>query len=326
MKPNVIRTYAQRVLASALFLVVHAAGAEPLPARTQAQVDEVARAVERYRDFEVAKREGWRRFGGDEPLMGEHYSISTGPDYVAGQPIDFRRPSNLMYTDIGGKKVLTGVAFIVRLDHDDPLPEGFHGTADRWHVHDFEKAISAALEERPVLNWLAESWLDANYRNKGDHRGRLSMAHAWVTLPNPDGMFADLNRTLPYLKLGLPVEWAQGASEAAARGLHLATAKGCADTVDGALWIATAKAPQARAVRKACAASAAAVKAALRTADAKNINAVAERSWNAYQQVWKSTLTAEQRARVDAMVEHGNHGDHSEQGDAHKDHEQHKHH
>jgi len=326
MKPKVIRAYAQRILASALLLSMHAAGAESLPARTQAQVDEVARAVERYRDFAVAKRDGWRLFGGDEPLMGEHYYAANGPDYVAGQPIDLSRPSNLMYTEIDGKKVLTGVAFIVRLDDDDPLPDGFYGTADRWHVHDFPKAISAALEERPVLNWLAESWLNSTYRNKGDNRGRLAMAHVWVTLPNPDGMFADFNRTLPYLKLGLPASWAQGSSEAAARGLHLATARGCADTVDGALWIATAKPAQARAVRKACAASAASVKAALRSADAKNINAVAERGWNAYQQVWKSTLTAEQRARVDAMVEHGNHGDHSKHGDAHKDHDQHKHH
>jgi hypothetical protein len=332
MQRNPARTHARRILASALLLTVHAAGAEALPARTQAQIDEVARAVDRYRDFETAKKDGWRLFGGDEPLMGEHYSHPEGPDYLAGQPIDFSRPSNLMYTDIGGKKVLTGVAFVVRLGDDEPLPEGFYGDADRWHVHDFPKAISAALEERPLLNWLAESWLNANYRNKGDNRGRLAMAHTWVTLPNPDGMFADLNRTLPYLKLGLPVEWANGSNEAAARGLHLATAKGCPDTVDGALWIATAKAAQARAVRKACAASAASVKDALRGGDPKNINAVAERSWNAYQQVWKSTLTAEQRARVDAMVEHGNHGDHGEDldhsthGDAHKGHDQHKHH
>jgi hypothetical protein len=219
-----------------------------------------------------------------------------------------------MFTDIGGRKVLTGVAFVVRLDADDPLPGGFHGEADRWHVHDFVKALGAALEERPALNWLAEAWLDGAYRSKGDHRGRLAMAHVWVTLPNPDGMFADLNRTLPYLKRGLPAAWANGASEASARGLHLATARGCADTVDGPLWIANATGAQARTVRKACTESAGAVKAALRTADARTINAAAARGWDAYQQVWKRTLTAEQRARVDAMVEHGNHGNHGEHG------------
>jgi len=31
----------------------------------------------------------------------------------------------------------------------------------------------------------------------GDNRGRVATVHAGVTLPNPDGIFADTNRTAP---------------------------------------------------------------------------------------------------------------------------------
>lgn len=47
---------------------------------TTAQIHGVARAVERSRDFAVAERDGWKKFGGDEPLMGEHWLLPGGPD------------------------------------------------------------------------------------------------------------------------------------------------------------------------------------------------------------------------------------------------------
>ena len=47
-------------------------------------------------------------------------------------------------------------------------------------------------------------WLNNKCPSKGDNRRRLAMAHVWVIMPNPDSVFADFNRTLPYVKLGLP--------------------------------------------------------------------------------------------------------------------------
>ncbi len=284
-----------------------AAGLDQLSRAAKDQVAQVAAATERYRDASLLQKEGWKRFGGDEPLMGEHWSHPAGPDYVAGKPIDFTRPSNLMYTQIGGKKVLVGVAFVVRLDADDPLPPGFDGAHDHWHVHDIDKALKAALDERPVLGWLANAWLDANYRSKGDNRSRLAMAHTWVTIPNPDDMFANYHRVLPYLKLGLPAAYANGASEASARGLHLATANGCADTLDGALWIANVSGSQTRTLRAACSKAAKTIKAELGARDAARINALAARQWADWQAVWNRQLTPEQRARIDAMTDHSGH-------------------
>jgi hypothetical protein len=96
---------------------------QPVPkaapnALLEAQLAQLRAATARYHDFEVARREGWKKFGGDGPLMGEHWYLPKergGVDYLSGHPIDFRRPSNLMYTAIGGKRVLTGVTFNVRL-------------------------------------------------------------------------------------------------------------------------------------------------------------------------------------------------------------------
>lgn len=210
------------------------------------QLGQLRAATARYRDFEVAKREGWKKFGDDGPLMGEHWYLPKergGVDYIDRQPIDFRRPSNLMYTIVGGKRVLTGVTLNVRIAPGQPLPEGFAGPTDTWHVHDLEHAVAAALKDRPVLHWMAQNWVLGPMRSKGDIHTRLAMTHVWVGLPNPDGLFADTHRLLPYLKLGLPVTFASGASLSAAKGLHLATAKGCAESIDGPAWLANLPPP-----------------------------------------------------------------------------------
>lgn len=279
-----------------------------LPAATKAQIHAVADAVQRYRDIAVAKREGWKPFGGDEPLMGQHWVQENGPDYVSSRPdLDFTRPSNLMYTEIDGRMVLTGVAFTVRLGPGERLPEGFAGAADTWHVHDFEAAIAAATETRPLLRWLANSWIDSNYRSKGDNRGRVAMVHSWVTLPNPDGVFADYNRTLPYLKLGLPVAWAQGASMNAARGLNLATPKGCADALDGAIWIADVGRARAKQLRQACTEAAAHVREGLASRDKGRVNTMGEHGWAMFEEARDRLMTPAQKARVAALTEHGPH-------------------
>lgn len=285
--------------------------AAPLPARAAAQVESVRAAIARYADFDVAKREGWSRFGGEEPLMGEHWSPPKKlgwPDYQGAHArLNFARPSNLIYATIGGRRVLAGAAFVVRLAPGEGLPQGFAGEADRWHVHDIEHAVEAATQTRPILRWLANWWLDANYRSKGDNRGRLAMVHVWAALPNPDGAFADHNRIVPYLKHGLPLSAAQGASVEAARGLDLAAPGGCDNAASGKLWIAAASGAQKRTVERACAAAAREVAQALAAhrADPAMLNQAAASAWPRFEQVWNRELSAEQRARIAAITEHG---------------------
>ena len=287
----------------------HAQPPQPIPAAARQQIATVEAAVARYADFEVARREGWKKFGGDSPLMGEHWYLPGergGVDYRHGMPLDLRRPSNLMYTLIGGKRVLTGVSFNVRLGDGEPLPEGFAGTADEWHVHDFPRAIAAALQDRPFLRWIANGWIDANYRSRGDNRGRVAMVHVWTgSLPNPDGPFAHHNRVVPYAKLGLPLHFASGGSEGAARGLNLVPENGCAETIDGALWIANAPAATRKRLHAACKAAAAHVRPVLASRDPQRINTMAEHGWAKFDAEWNRLLTAEQRARIAAITEHG---------------------
>jgi hypothetical protein len=284
-------------------------------ATTEAQLQVLRRALVRYADFEVARREGWKKFGGmqsgEGPLMGEHWLLPKergGPDYQHGQAIDFARPSNLIYAEIGGKRQLIGVTFNVRLAEGEPVPEGFAGPADRWHVHDFPKAIAATPEGRPLLRWLATSFAPAEFTRPGAGRGRVAMIHVWPTLPNPDGSFADRHRLLPYLKLGLPAAFADGASVRAAKGLHLATARGCADTIDGALWIANAPRATSKRLHAVCAAAAAHVKQGLATGRKTEVNAMAEHGWAMFSAAWQGALTLAQQARIAAITEHGDAG------------------
>jgi hypothetical protein len=276
------------------------------PATVSEQLAEVGNAIRKYDDIAVAKREGWKPFGGDEPLMGQHWYDPNGPDYVHGDAIDFTRPSNLMYTRIGDRQVLTGVAFVVRIGPGEPLPAGFAGDDDLWHVHDVEAAVGAATEDRPVLGWIANWWLDANYRSKGDDRARLAMVHAWVTLPNPDGVFAHYNRLVPYLQAGVPPSFADGGSEAAARGLALVPENGCENAVGGRLWIANATREQKRRLMITCESAASSLRSAL-PSDKDQVNAAAERAWTQFQQVYVAELTDDQKRRIAALTEHGSH-------------------
>ena len=292
-----------------------------LSAKARDQFQTVERGIARYRDIAVAKEEGWRPFGGDEPLMGQHWSppAEFDLDYQSADPdLDFARPNNLMYTEIDGRMVLTGAAFVVRLAEGEPVPEGFAGPHDNWHVHDFEAAFDAATEERPLVRWLGRRWLEDNWLDDGDGRARGAMVHVWAALPNPDGPFADYNRALPLLKHGFDMAHLHHLSLDAARGLELAAPNGCENAAGGKLWIADPSDRARRAIMQACEAAASRVNRAIDVdrAQPMRVFAQAEEAWRTFDAAWNANLTATERARIAAMSEHGSHsGDH---GDGHE--------
>ncbi|MEO1105203.1 MAG: hypothetical protein AAFW98_15975 [Pseudomonadota bacterium] len=301
-----------------------------LSPRTIAQIERVRRGIARYRDIDVARREGWKAFGADEPLMGQHWSPPEefGLDYQSSSPdLDFAQPNNLMYTEIDGEMVLTGAAFVVRLGPGEQLPEGFAGDADRWHVHDFEKAILAATEKRPILRWLAKGWLKDNWLADGpEGRARAAMVHVWATLPNPDGAFADHNRVIPLLKHGMDPGHAHHLSLDAARGLDLAAKDGCDNAYGGRLWIADASRRTRNRIMDSCKREAKQLAAALEghRDHPAHLFGDAERAYRNVQTVFENELTPEQRARIAAMSEHGHSGDGGEHG-GHSEHGGHAH-
>ncbi|MEM7496396.1 MAG: hypothetical protein AAF371_00220 [Pseudomonadota bacterium] len=305
-----------------------AASLMTLPVETQAALETLRASIERYRDFAVAEAEGWRPFGGEEPLMGRHYHLRDGVDYAGPETApNPARPSNLMYSMIGGEPMLTGVAFAIRIAEGEPLPEGFAGEADVWHVHDVPDVIAAATAERPILRFLAGMWLEHGFRGTDDGRDRLAMVHVWATLDNPDGVFAHHNRLVPYLKHGLPPHFAEGGTMAAARGLAVAAPDGCENSFEGRLWIADAERWQRRAVLAACETEAEAVRAAVaaRGPDgAAWLDAVAAAAWSRLETTFAQIMTREQQARIAAIAEHteahdrsvGSRGWHLAPGDA----------
>ncbi|HEX8246504.1 MAG TPA: hypothetical protein VF541_23570, partial [Longimicrobium sp.] len=132
----------------------HAAAPTSAPesAELRAQVEAVRAATARYRDHAAAVRDGYRRFGQEGPLMGEHW---YRPDLVP-RPLDLAHPSTLQYASIGGRKVLVGVAYTVYRRPGDPVPAGFAGGQDHWHTHDVAHLADVATEDRPLLHGIVE--------------------------------------------------------------------------------------------------------------------------------------------------------------------------
>ncbi|MGH7461104.1 MAG: hypothetical protein ACREMA_08755 [Longimicrobiales bacterium] len=95
---------------------------------------------------------GYRRFGNEGPLMGEHW---YHPELVR-KPLDLEHPATLQYATINGRRTLVGVAYNVYQRPGEPLPEGFAGSNDHWHVHDVPKLACALVTDRPLLRRLIE--------------------------------------------------------------------------------------------------------------------------------------------------------------------------
>lgn len=294
-------------------LAITAAAAHALPSPAGAgtldrQLAAAYEAARPFADYRVARAEGWEAFGGDEPLMGQHWYHPEGPDFVSGDPFDPARPSNLMYARIGNTMQLVALSYNVRIAPGEPVPEGFAGRSDVWHVHDARAFLDAALQDRPLLGWLAEGWFEDNIAGR-DGRTRLAMVHLWL-IPNPDGRFAAHNRLLAYMDLGLPTDWARGASMEAARGLALASDTGCEDALGGQFWVANVRGAVQRDLMATCADLAAWVRAGLPGGKAE-ANGRGERAWSEMRAALDARLTPAQKARIAAITEHGEHTGHT---------------
>ncbi|MEO1551610.1 MAG: hypothetical protein AAFR93_14460 [Pseudomonadota bacterium] len=254
----------------------------------------------RYASFDAAKRDGWRSFGVDVPLMGQHFRHPDGPDFVTGDRFDPTRPSNLIYAEIAGRKTLVALAYIVRKSAQDPLPEGFEGSRDIWHIHDGETFLAALSETRPLVGRFAGRWFH-NTVTQQDGRMQLAMVHLWL-IPNPKGAFASHNPSLAYLDLGLPE--GRAGDMATARGLALAQEQGCSRTLDAELRLSGASRGTVRRIKRACRTRAQEVRASL-GGPLPQIEAVAARAWGDLVGVVQTSLTPDEFRRSQAFVEDG---------------------
>lgn len=264
----------------------------------RAQVEAVRAATERYRDHANAVKDGFRLFGQEGPLMGEHWYRRD----LVGRPLDLRRPSTLQYANIGGRKVLVGVAYSVYRRPGEPLPEGFAGADDHWHTHDVARLARAATADRPFLSWLVQRRIQRG-KVGPDGRNLLTMVHAWVWLDNPEGIFAQEHRALPYLRAGLPAEWAATGDSASAEGISLLAPGACRAEVSRMGRLARLDDGQSRAIVSACEQHAAQLRARIDGGGgAEAANAAAARAWNGYLLSRGRILRPEQASRMQAVM------------------------
>jgi hypothetical protein len=261
-----------------------------------AQIATVRAATERYRDFTNAQRDGYKLFGKEGPLMGEHWYRAD----LVKQPLDLARPSTLQYATINGKRELIGVAYTTYNRPGEALPEGFVGSADHWHVHDVDKIARVITADRPFLRWVVNRRIAHGKTGAGDGRTHLTMLHAWIWSDNPEGMFALEHRALPYLRAGFSADLARAGDAYAAYGVALLDRRGCEWELGRIKLLAKPSRQQLRTLTNACNAAAAKVKGS----DAARLNDVASKAWQSYLATRAATLSLEQTARLDAMVEH----------------------
>lgn len=306
------------IMAAVLAIALQAAGGPQYPPGLADQLDAVRAATERFRDHRVAVEEGYRLIAGDGPLMGEHWVRYD----LVHEPFDITRPSTLQYLRIGDDYLLTGVAYTVYRAPDDPLPEGFVGDQDQWHVHDMLKIAMTATEDRPLLRWITERRI-ANGRTQWDpEEPQLTMVHAWVWEENPDGVFAQDHRLIPYPRAGLPRDWGIDASVDAAYGIALLSDDACDQEVRRSAFLTAASRRQRRELAAACYVAQGFVRSARNglepevesasAGEVAQLNALAERAWQGYLRRRGEILTAEQVERLAVAIEHpgGQHGEH----------------
>jgi hypothetical protein len=178
---------------------------EPHPAARDAFLADAARAAARYSDRGEAHADGFRRLGPDFPGMGTHW-VQTRR--IVSGVLDGDRPAVLCYADIGGELRLVGLAYTLPLAPDESPPAEPLGL-DVWHDHSGEVSEESLLLSHPSSISAPEPGF------------RLSMVHVWLPLTNPDGIFAQNNWRLPFLRAGLEVP--SRLSSEAARGVSLAT-------------------------------------------------------------------------------------------------------
>ncbi|HUP01520.1 MAG TPA: hypothetical protein VM737_08375, partial [Gemmatimonadota bacterium] len=246
-----------------------------LDAETQAELEGLRQAIAHYADHAHAVADGYRRFGHglDDPLVGEHW---YRPDLTRA-PLDLYRPSTLIYQEIDGRRELVGVAYANYQPADEPLPGGFTGAGDVWHVHDMSALLKAAAAERPLLGRIVE--------RRARESGVLVMLHVWPYGDNPDGPFAHYNSALPYRAVGLPAESVLPGGGDAARGIALLQDGACEIEVGRTETMAKLDETQKEALMDACEAAAAemtgarAVFAVTDTNGTTALNAAAAQVW-----------------------------------------------
>ena len=268
---------------------MHHAAPRAVSAAARREIRSVEKSMQALASTDAAAAAGFRSAFGWIPTMGTHWVRPS--QMLNGRQTDRTAPSQLMFSPIGGKDSLVGIAYgYYTVPSDTVRPALFDG-APAWHEHE----------------------------DLGPPGTTLVMLHVWF-VPSPDGAFAGTNPNLPFWAVGLAAPDAARMHDAAfgarVRRAALALAE-VADTTS--LYPTLAPRPDVRAVlvprRDSVRALIPEFLAAEKAHDAARWDRAAERAaaqWDAmYAAFVGSTRTAAGRARVEqvAAMLLGKHGE-----------------
>ncbi len=155
-----------------------------LPASDLTAFSQLRASVASLSITDTAARSGFAPQFGDIPTMGVHWVNRAR--MVDGVRLD--QPDHLLFTRIGGRDSLVGVAYAFRGPTDAVIPATFASELAQWHDH----------------------------ANMGGGPGQtLHMLHVWF-VPSPYGPFAGNNFFLPLMSAGMSVPsscWIQSDAE-----------------------------------------------------------------------------------------------------------------
>ncbi|MGD9894993.1 MAG: hypothetical protein AB7R89_09530 [Dehalococcoidia bacterium] len=153
----------------------------------QEQVAAARAATEQYQDVRLALTDGYVQVTQDLPGIAAHFINAR---HVLDGVFDPAKPEILLYARLDGQWTLVGLSYSSPFSGDGPPPEGFAGPLDAWHYH---TNLCFGGQRVRSAGATAEQCRQAGGRfvqNTG------WMAHLWLYLESPEGLFAHQNSLL----------------------------------------------------------------------------------------------------------------------------------
>lgn len=171
---------------------------DSVSALRRAQLDAARAAGLRLGSIRAAERAGYRRIAPRSitdltPFMGEHWLNAR---LLRSPTVRMTRPAYLMFYPLPSnteEPTLVGLAYGILQPTGAPVPDGFAGPLDRWHVH------LPCADVPGLKSTLAHGVSDCLALGGRPGATQIAMVHVWLGVPNPDGPFAPSNPALPYV-------------------------------------------------------------------------------------------------------------------------------
>lgn len=156
-------------------------------ATLQEQVVSARAATEQYQDVRQALNDGYVEVTQDLPGIAAHFLNAR---YALDGVFDPAKPEVLLYAKLDGQWTLVGLSYTSPFLGEETPPAGFAGPLDAWHYH---TNLCFSAQRVRSAGATGEQCRQAGGRfvkNTG------WMAHLWLYMESPEGLFAQQNSLL----------------------------------------------------------------------------------------------------------------------------------